>query len=498
MDLIFPHPYFSKHPKWRWFILATVSIGATMSALDVSIVNVALPTLQNAFRVSLAEIDWVAVAYMLTLTLFLPLLGRLADILGRTKMYTAGFVVFTVGSALCGFAPTAGFLVGARILQAIGAGFLQANSVALITQAFPASERGRAIGIQGAVQAVAMSAGPFVGGMLIAAVGWRAIFYVNVPIGIFGTFAALYCLPATRAAKIRETIDYRGLVLFAVGLAFVVLTVNEGARLGWLSPIILTYITLGTALLIGFVITERRVIHPMIDLSLFKSYTFSAGNFTGLLSYYILFAVLFLMPFYLEEIAGYGPAATGTILTPIPLAMAIVALFAAHMSHKHSSRLLTSWGMAICTVSTLLLMFISRTPDMPILIAKLVLLGVGMGLFTPPNNTAIMNSAPRERLGVAGGILNMMRALGLIFGIDISRTIFTSLQHNYLVAHGYAATPFKNIPLLTRQEAFLHGFTAVMATLFIISIIATIFSIAKHHVAHHHSFEDHPEPIDLM
>ncbi len=191
MDSKFPHPYFSSHPKWRWFILSTVLVGATMSALDVSIVNVALPTLQTTFKVSLAEIEWVAMAYMLTLTIFLPLFGRLADIFGRSKMYNTGFVVFTVGSAFCGLAPSAGFLVGARILQAVGAGLLQANSVALITQAFPASERGRAIGIQGAVQAIAMSIGPFVGGLLISAIGWRSIFYVNVPIGILGTFAAL-------------------------------------------------------------------------------------------------------------------------------------------------------------------------------------------------------------------------------------------------------------------------------------------------------------------
>lgn len=491
----FPHPYFVSHPKWRWFILGTVLVGATMSALDVSIVNVALPTLQTDFKVNLAVIEWVAMAYMLTLTIFLPLFGRLADIFGRSKMYNTGFVVFTVGSALCGLAPSAGFLVGARILQAVGAGLLQANSVALITQAFPASERGRAIGIQGAVQAIAMSVGPFVGGLLISAVGWRAIFYVNVPIGIIGTFAALYILPAGEVSKQREGIDYLGTVLFATGLAFLVLAVNEGEGMGWTAPLILTYFGLAAVLLTGFIITEMRVRHPMIDLSLFKRYAFSAGNLTGLLSYYVLFAVLFLMPFYLEKIGGYTPAVTGTILTPIPLAMAIVAPFAGHISDKYGSRLMTTWGMVVCAVSALLLIFVGHTTNIAVLVAVLVVLGIGMGLFTPPNNSAIMGSAPKERLGVAGGILNMMRALGLIFGVDISGVIFTSLEHSYLAQHGYADIAFANLPPAVREAAFLHGFTPVMVTLLGITVAAAILSAAKKDVR---VKVDHAEPIDLM
>ncbi|MDA8389486.1 MAG: MFS transporter [Gammaproteobacteria bacterium] len=496
MDSKFPHPYFSSHPKWRWFILSTVLVGATMSALDVSIVNVALPTLQTTFKVSLAEIEWVAMAYMLTLTIFLPLFGRLADIFGRSKMYNTGFVVFTVGSAFCGLAPSAGFLVGARILQAVGAGLLQANSVALITQAFPASERGRAIGIQGAVQAIAMSIGPFVGGLLISAIGWRSIFYVNVPIGILGTFAALYCLPAAKKAERQEKIDYLGIALFATGLAFVVLAVNEGEALGWTSPIILTYFALGTVLLAGFIMVETHVEHPMIDLSLFKRYAFSAGNLTGLLSYYVLFAVLFLMPFYLEKIVGYGPAATGTILTPIPLAMAIVAPFAGHISDKVGSRIMTTSGMAVCALATLLLIFLGHSPNITLLVSELILLGIGMGLFTPPNNSAIMGSAPKERLGVAGGILNMMRALGLIFGVDISGVIFTALENHYVSAHGFKGTPFKAIPLTVREHAFLHGFAPVMLTLLLITIVAAILSVAKRDVDTTHV--EHAEPIDLM
>jgi Arabinose efflux permease len=180
--------------------------------------------MEKGFQVNMAVIEWVAMAYMLTLTVFLPLFGRLADMFGRTKMYNTGFVVFTVGSALCGIAPNANFIIFSRVLQAVGAGLLQANSVAIITQAFPSNELGKAIGLQGSVQAIAMSIGPFVGGMIIAAIGWRWIFYVNVPIGIAGTFMALFILPSSKAnMKKKEKIDYFGISFLRPGLHFLFL-----------------------------------------------------------------------------------------------------------------------------------------------------------------------------------------------------------------------------------------------------------------------------------
>ncbi len=229
----FPHPYFKSRPTWKWFILINVLIGATMSALDVSIVNVAMPTLKTEFNTNMAVIEWVAIAYMLTLTVFLPFFGRLADMFGRSKLYNTGFVVFTIGSLFCGMATSASFIIAARVLQAVGAGLLQANSVALITQAFPGNERGRAIGIQGAVQAIAMAVGPFVGGILIASVGWRAVFYINLPIGVLGTVAALFILPADVKSGVREKIDYLGTALFASGLAALVLAFNNVEKFGW-------------------------------------------------------------------------------------------------------------------------------------------------------------------------------------------------------------------------------------------------------------------------
>ncbi len=476
----FPHPKISAHPSWKWFILSTVLLGATMSALDVSIVNVAMPTLKSTFGVSMAVIEWIAMAYMLTLTIFLPLFGRLADMYGRSRLYNIGFVVFSVGSLFCGMSNSADFMIAARVLQAVGAGLLQANSVALITHAFPGNERGKAIGIQGAVQAISMSVGPFVGGILIASVGWRAIFYINIPIGILGTIAALFILPPNQKVEKKEKVDYLGTVLFASGLAFIVLAFNEGVKLGWGSNTIITYFISGITLLSLFIATELKVQYPLIDLKLFKNATFLLGNLTGMLSYYVLFAIMFMMPFYLQKVLGYSVALTGALLTPVPLAMAVVAPFSGHISDKYGPRMMTTSGMLISALACFALMFMGVSAQLPLLVSVLVLLGIGMGLFTPPNNSAIMGSAPKEKLGVAGGVLNMMRSLGLIFGVDISGVIFTSLEHQYLTDKGYTNVQHvfsnSNIPVAIKDNAFMHGFLVVIGVLLALNLLSAFFS----------------------
>ncbi len=486
--LSFPHPYFSERSTWKWFILVNVLIGATMSALDVSIVNVAMPTLKTEFNTSMAVIEWVAMAYMLTLTVFLPFFGRLADMFGRSKLYNMGFIVFTIGSLFCGLATSSLYMIVARIVQAVGAGLLQANSVALITQAFPASERGRAIGIQGATQAIAMALGPFIGGILISTIGWRSVFYINIPIGIIGTLAAMLILPPNMKTDKKEKIDYLGTVFFASGLAFLVLVFNEAVKMGWDSNLIKVYTLLSVVLISLFIITELRVEYPLIDLSLFKNSTFFIGNLTGMMSYYVLFTVLFLMPFYFEKVLNLSPALTGGLLTPIPLAMALVAPFAGHISDKYKfgTRLMTAGGMVVSALSCFALLFLGYRAHLILLVGELICLGIGMGMFTPPNNSAIMGSAPKEKLGLAGGVLNMMRSLGLIFGVDISGLIFTELEHKYLSSRGYhnLIHIFHNsqIPLLTKDHAFVHGFIIVMGVLVAINVLASILSISKEEI----------------
>ena len=473
----------SSQPGHKWLILSTILMGATMSALDVSIVNVAMPTLKNTFNVSMAVIEWIVMAYMLALTIFLPFFGRLADIFGRSRLYNIGFIVFSAGSLLCGISYTAGFMIASRVVQAIGAGLLQANSVAIITHVFPSNERGKAIGIQGAVQAIAMAVGPFVGGILIATVGWRSIFFINIPIGILGTVAALFILPSDRKTQEREKIDYLGTAFFASGLAFLMLAFNEGVKLGWASHTIVMYFGFGIMSLLFFVITELKVEHPLIDLELFRNAAFLLGNLTGMLSYYVLFAVMFFMPFYLERVLGCSVTLTGLLLTPLLLAMAVVAPFSGHISDKYGSRIMTTSGTLISAAACFSLIFMGESVKMPILAGTMVLLGVGLGLFTPSNNSAIMGAAPKEKLGVAGGVLNMTRSLGLIFGVNISGVVLTTLEHQYLAEKGYVNVHrvFSNsaIPLPVKSGAFMHGFIVVIITLLAFNILSALLSSVR-------------------
>ncbi len=472
----------SAHPSRKWLILSAVLLGATMSALDVSIVNVTLPTLKTTFGVSMRVIEWVPIAYMLTLTVFLPLFGRLADLYGRSKLYNLGFVVFSIGSLMCGLSATASFMILSRVVQAVGAGLLQANSVAVVTHVFPANERGKAIGIQGAVQAAAMAAGPFFGGILITSEGWRSIFYVNIPIGIIGTIAALLVLPRDENGT-KGSVDYAGAVLFASGLAGMLLALNEVVKYGWESDRIITYFASGVVLLTLFVVVELRVKQPLIDLRLFKSSTFLIGNVSGILTHYALFAVIFFMPFYLERVRGCDVARTGALLTPLLLAMALAAPFAGHLSDRYGARLMTTAGMVVSAVACLGLLLLGKSAPILSLEATFVLMGLGMGMFIPSNNSAIMNAAPAEKLGVAGGLLNMTRSMGLIFGVNISGMLFTTLEHRYLAQRGFrhARLIFSNarIPLPLKADAFMHGLVVVILVVFGVNILVAALSALR-------------------
>lgn len=454
-----------------------------MSALDVSIENIALPTLRKYYHVSLSLDEWVAMAYMLTLTIFLPLFGRLADIFGRTKMYNVGFVIFTIGSALCGLAPTMEFMIISRVIQAVGGGLLQANSVAIITQTFPRKELGKAIGIQGAVQAISMAIGPFLGGLLINlnlfGTQWRSIFYVNVPIGILGTLAAFYVLPRDKKSKVKEKMDYVGCISFAAGLLFLVLALNEGRKLGWESDTILAYFLLFVVFFAFFIIAELKFSFPMIDFQLFKIYDFWAGNVTGFFSYYVLFGILFIMPFYLENIAGYSAFTAGALITPIPITMSLVAPVAGSLSDRYGPAIMTSIGMFVCAAACFFMIFSGRSPEIAVLIVEFTMLGLGMGLFTPPNNSAVMSCVPEERLGSAGGILNMMRASGRIFGIDLSGLIITTITAAYLGGMGFRHINLPTVPHQLRENGFMQGFVIVVISFTLLNIASAILSVTK-------------------
>ena len=483
--------------RWQWAVLGIVLIGATMSALDISIVNIALPTIKDEFDVRLSLVEWVSIAYMIVLAISLPIVGRLADIYGRSLLYNIGFGIFVIGSALCGLAPDALFLIIARALQAIGAGLLQANSVALITQVFRSRELGRALGIQAATQATAMALGPFIGATLVAWVGWRAIFYVNVPIGVAGGVVAHFVLPRYHAPVGRAKIDYLGIVLFTVALLGLSVGVNRAETQGWYSFAVLAELMVGLICLGLFAVVEHGIKSPTIDLGLFRHYRLVAGNVTAFLAYYALFSILFLLPFYFEQVLGYSTLLSGVLLMPVPASMAILAPFAGTACDRFGARNLTLAGSLMLMAGTFVLFFTSTVRHPALLIVAMVILGAGLGIFTPANNRATMAATPRDKLGVMGGLLNMMRSLGLIFGIDISGMLFisiTQLEAGSVTTHHNAS---RALAFLSKP-AFMDGLHGVMISLAAVALLAAIFSWFRRPEQIDKPAPGHHEPIELM
>ena len=425
-----------------WLAVAAVCIGAFMGQLDASIVTVALPTLQRTFHASVGAVTWVGLSYLLVLVATVTAVGRFADMWGRKLLYVYGFAIFVIGSALCGLAPSLGALIAFRVLQAVGAAMLQANSVAIIVIAVPRASLGKAIGIQGAAQATGLALGPSVGGLLLAAGGWRLIFMVNVPFGVLGVIAGLLLIPRSLKLSDRVPFDWLGLGLFFPAVVAVLSAISFGNTYGWTSPLIVGTFALGLILALAFVYRERRVPEPMLDLSLFGRSRFSWGITSGLLAYLVMFGVLFLVPFYFERGLGLGAARAGVELMMMPLALGIVAPFAGRLADRLGARLLTVGGMSLVVIG--LFGFGALRPATPGFLALLALIGAGLGCFTPPNNAAIMGSVPDHQSGLASGVLNMTRGMGTALGLALTALVFglaggTSALHSHggprLLAH---------------------------------------------------------------
>lgn len=398
-----------------------------MSTLDSSIVNVALPTLSIEFYANLSRLQWVVTAYLLTISSLLPVFGRAADLFGRKRVYTLGFLVFTIGSTLCGLSSTLWFLVASRVLQAVGASMIMSNSFALIALMFPPSERGKALGLLGTVVAMGSLTGPALGGILIGLFGWRSIFYVNIPIGIIGYMAAFLILPADKPRVEGERFDFKGAVLFSTGMISLLLGINNGAEWGWSSMPILLSIGAGTVLLVTFYVNEKTVRHPMIDLSLFKNRPFLIGNLTGWLSFVTMFSNNILLPFYLQQVLHYKPAQVGLTMMAFPLVMAFAAPISGHLSDQFGPVKLTSSGLAIMAMGLFYCSTLSATAHFFQVIPGPMLIGLGSGLFQAPNNSSVMSSVEPQKLGIAGSINSLVRNVGMVTGIAFSVTLFEAL-----------------------------------------------------------------------
>jgi EmrB/QacA subfamily drug resistance transporter len=432
----------------RWLVLSAVSVGTFMATLDGSIVGIALPSIGQALGMDLATVEWVVVAYLLVVGSLLLPFGRLGEVFSFRRVYLLGFVIFTVASALCGAAPSAPALIVFRAAQGIGAAMLQAMGPAIVARTFGPGERGRALGLNAVSVAIGLSLGPALGGLLTEFGSWRAIFLVNVPVGLFAIAWAARVLPVEPAGR-RLSFDTAGAALAACGFFALLLALDQGGAWGWASPVTIGLLVLAAVLGGAFIAVERRSAAPMMDLALFRIRAFSAGLASVVVAFSGLFTATFLLPFLLQEGSGYTPLEAGLLLTPVPITAALVAPFSGALSDRIGQRLPASIGIAILTAGLLSLTTLPTDFTVPELTWRLILIGAGQGIFLSPNSSSILGSVPRPRLGTSSGMIAQMRVVGQALGIVISAAVVSLRLSAHLAA--LAGLP----PEQAREEAFV-------------------------------------------
>jgi EmrB/QacA subfamily drug resistance transporter len=411
-----------------YLVLLAVAAGSTMSGLDSGISNTVLPVIATALGADVADAQWVVSIYVLVLSCLLLAFGRLGDLRGYRRTYLAGFGLFVVSSATCAFATSMAMLVAARGIQAVGAAMLAANSPPILTNAFPEEQRGKALGLQATAVYLGLAVGPPLGGWLTAAFGWSAVFLINVPIGLAALLLGMRVIPRDRTrSQLSESFDVQGAALFSAGLVLLIFGLNQVHAWGWTSPLLLACVLAAGAALTMFVVVEGHKTSPLLDLGVFSSRPFSASVVSAILNYMSIFAMTFMLPFYLIQARGLSVAVAGLVLTAQPLVMALTAPFSGMLSDRIGARVPATAGMVIIALGLGLLSRLGLETPLLAIVATLLLIGFGVGLFTSPNTSAALGSVPRPRRGIASGVLATARNLGMVLGIGVGGAIFTSM-----------------------------------------------------------------------
>ena len=441
----------------NWWVLVTVGLGTFMSALDGSVVNTLLPVLGRALGTSVAGIEWVTTVYLLVISGLLLSVGRAGDLFGHKRFYLAGFAMFVVGSALCGLARSAGMLIALRAFQALGASMLMATGPAILTLSFPMSMRGRALGALGTFTYLGLTVGPSFGGWLAGAYGWPSVFYINVPVGIVAILLAMRSVVDDHAVRREESFDFVGAALFTTGLVALLVALNQGHAWGWLSLPTLAPIALSLMLLAAFVRVELHRAHPMLDLTLFQERVFSAATASALLNYACVYSVLFVLPFLLIQGRGLTASQAGIVLTAQPIVMAVVAPVSGTMSDRLGSRGLATAGMLVLGIGMVMLALLVAHGSLGAIAGALAVVGLGVGTFVSPNNSALMGAAPLHRQGIASGVLATARNVGMVLGVGFAGAVFTTVLSR-------ASSPAVGLPPAVRASLLAAAVLAAVGT----------------------------------
>lgn len=447
-------------------------VGTFMGPFDGSVVNIALPTLTGVFGVGITSVEWVVLAYLLTVSVFLLTFGRLGDMVGLKKVYLTGYVVFVLGSLACALAWSVWSLVAFRVVQAFGAGMLFAVGPAIVTRGFPVGERGKAIGFVTVSVAVGLAVGPTLGGLIIGLLDWRWIFLVNLPIGMGAFLLALLAIPGDRPHP--QRFDPLGAGLSFLALFPLLLVLSQGQHWGWGHPVTLALLVAVAAAVLAFVVVERRVSHPMLDLSLFRNRLFSAATLSAVASYLVAATVMFIMPFYLMRVRGFPVEHAGLLLTPVPLMTALVGPLSGSLSDRIGSRFLSTAGLLVSAAGVASLSGLDRETSSEGIVVRLLVVGVGIGLFQSPNTSAIMGSVPRYRLGIASGVVATARNVGMVLGVSLAALVIAVREPYYL-----ARLAGRTLPAEAADEAFLQAAQDAVLVAAVICLLGVVTSLTR-------------------
>lgn len=464
--------------SYKWIVLLMASVGSFMMPLDASIVSVALPSMSTGLGMSYAMAIWVPTAYLAAVTVLLLSIGRLSDVRGRKPLFISGFAIFTLASLLCSISSNGIELIAFRVIQGAGAAFVGATSAAIVTDVFPGKERGKALGLTVMGAYLGLTAGPSIGGFLTTAVGWRSIFYVNIPIGLFVVFLSLWKLRES-ATPTPKRFDLPGAFSFSLGIIPLLVALTLGGVYGWDSLFTVSLLVAASVFLVLFVLIERKKgEEAMLHMDLFsKNRLFAAGNFSALLAYIAVFGVSFFISFYLQRVLGESALQAGLILFVMPVAMVVLSPVSGWLSDKIGSRILTSLGMALVCAGLLWTSTLSLTST-PIDVAlRLFVMGFGMGLFSSPNTSSVMGSVEKSHLGVASGTLGTLRVLGQSMSLAMMSAVFATFISSSVLSAIFVGISPSN--LAVADVAFVEGLRSAFIISAVIAAVGLVISSVR-------------------
>ncbi|MBF0280830.1 MAG: MFS transporter [SAR324 cluster bacterium] len=459
----------------KWHVLTAVAISIYASTISSSIVNVALPTLVRELDSTFPAIQWVMLAYLLTQATLMPIIGRIGDMIGRKTIFIGGFVIFAIGSVLCGFSPNVYWLIGFRIVQAIGGAMTATLGFAIIVDAFPDNERGKALGLNSTFSSTGIVLGPVIGGFLLEFLPWQWLFFSTVPLSLLGLVVGIRYVPEITPSG-GQRFDYSGAVTLFLCLLSLLLALTLGQRFGFQTWWIVGLFLLSLVFVITFVIIEWHFAFPMIELRLFQSGPFAVNLITRLVSFVTIGGTILLLPFYLEEILGYETRQAGLLLVVIPICMGILSPISGTIADRLGARPMMITGVALLVLGYFSLSSLDGQTTTLGYIVRLLPVGIGMGIFQAPNNSILMGAASKSQLGVVSGLVSITRTLGQTIGVAVIGTIWagrTLFHHGTNLADGVTAAPLES-QIFGLQDTFV-----VVSGLVFLTLLLNLVSLRR-------------------